>query len=340
MEYIPQHKEKELRSLIEKADRIIILSHKNPDGDAIGSSLGLYHFLEMKGKHVKVIVPNEYPEFLHWLPGNDFVIKYEKEPEVANEVIENAELIFSLDFNDLKRLDKLGEIVERNRIASRILIDHHPNPKHFCDIEMSTVHVSSTAELVYHLVQRVDDQAINNKELCECLYVGIMTDTGCFSFNSSNPATFRAVAHLLQSGIDKDQIYDRIYNNYSAGRMKLMGYCLNHKMRIVPEYHTAYIGLSQKEMKEYDFKMGDSEGFVNLPLSIEGIRFSALFIEKSGHTKISFRSRGNFPANEFSASHFGGGGHLNAAGGESIESLEKSIKHFVSLLPDYSKWLK
>lgn len=339
MEYLPAHKEKELNSLIERAERIIILSHKNPDGDAIGSSLGLYHFLEMKGKHVKVIVPNEYPEFLQWLPGNDFVIKYEKEPGVASELIEKAELIFSLDFNDLKRLGKLGEIVEENKTARRILIDHHPYPKHFCDVEMSTIHVSSTAELVYHLIQRFDDQAMNNKDLCECLYVGIMTDTGCFSFNSSNPATFRAVAHILLSGIDKDYIYDRIYNNYSADRIKLMGYCLNQKMVIVPEYHTAYIGLSQKEMKEYDFKMGDSEGFVNLPLSIKGIRFSALFIEKPGHTKISFRSKGDFPANEFSASHFGGGGHLNAAGGESTESMEESIKHFVSLLPDYSKWL-
>ena len=339
MEYLSVHKEEELKSLVEKAERIIILSHKNPDGDAIGSSLGLYHFLEMKGKYVKIIVPNEYPEFLHWLPGSDFVIKYDKEPDVAREHIENAELIFSLDFNDLKRLGKLGEIMEENKTASRILIDHHPYPKHFCDVEISTIHVSSTAELVYHLIQRLDGQALNNKDLCECLYVGIMTDTGCFSFNSSNPATFRVVAHLLQSGIDKDHIYDRIYNNYSAGRMKFMGYCLNQKMVIVPEYHTAYIGLSQKEMKEYNFKMGDSEGFVNLPLSIEGIRFSALFIEKSGHTKISFRSRGNFPANEFSARHFGGGGHLNAAGGESLESLEESIKHFVSLLPDYSKWL-
>ncbi len=340
MEYISEHKGNELKSLIESAERIIILSHKNPDGDAIGSSLGLCHFLEMKGKHVKVIVPNEYPEFLHWLPGNDFVIKYKKEPQLAGKLIEEAELIFSLDFNDLKRLGKLGEIVEKNQTASRILIDHHPYPKPFCDVEISTVHVSSTAELVYHLIQRIDDKALKNKDLCECLYVGVMTDTGCFSFNSSNPATFRAVAHLLQSGIDKDYIYDRIFNNYSAGRMKLMGYCLNHKMHIIPEYHTAYIGLSQKEMKEYDFKMGDSEGFVNLPLSIEGIIFSALFIEKAGHTKISFRSRGNFPVNDFSASHFGGGGHMNAAGGESKESLTESIKHFVSLLPDYSKWLK
>ncbi|MEA1896700.1 MAG: bifunctional oligoribonuclease/PAP phosphatase NrnA [Bacteroidota bacterium] len=340
MEYLPLHIEKQLQSLIEKAKSIVILSHKNPDGDAIGSSLGLYHFLKMKGKLVKVIVPNDYPEFLHWLPGNDFVIQYEKEPEVTGELIEKAELIFSLDFNDLKRLGKLGEIVEKNRTASRILIDHHPNPKHFCDIEMSAIHVSSTAELVYHLIQRIDDKALKNKDICECLYVGVMTDTGCFSFNSSNPATFRAVAHLLESGIDKDYIYDRVFNNYSAGRMKLMGYCLNHKMHIVPEYHTAYISLSQKEMKEYDFKMGDSEGFVNLPLSIEGIRFSAFFIEKACHTKISFRSRGDFPVNEFSASHFGGGGHMNAAGGESKESLKESINHLVSLLPDYSKWLK
>ncbi len=339
MEYLPLHLEKKIISLIEKAERIVILSHKNPDGDAMGSSLGLYHFLDSKERDVRVIVPTEYAEFLHWLPGNESVIIYKKEPEVAREFVDKADLIFSLDFNDLKRLGKLGEIVEGNKTASRILIDHHPDPKHFCDVEFSTVYVSSTAELVYHLIQRIDDQAMNNKDIRECLYVGIMTDTGCFSFNSSNPSTFLTVAHLLKSGINKDSIYDRIYNNFSAGRMKLMGYCLDHKMVILPEYHTAYISLSKKEMKEYDFKIGDSEGFVNLPLSIEGIRFSALFIEKSGHTKISFRSNGNFPANKFSSNHFGGGGHLNAAGGESLKSLEDSIKFFVSLLPDYTKWL-
>jgi len=339
MEYLTAHIESELRSMIEKAHRIVILSHKNPDGDAMGSSLGLYHFLKMNGKDVRVIVPTAYAEFLQWLPGNEPVVNFQKQPDLANELIQKANLIFSLDFNDLRRLGKLGEIVEGNRTASRILIDHHPDPKHFCDLEFSTVHVSSTAELVYHLIKRIDDQALNNKDLCECLYVGIMTDTGCFSFNSSNPSTFLAVAHLLQSGINKDYIYDRVFNNFSAGRMKLMGYCLDQKMVIIPEFHTAYISLSQKEMKEYKFKMGDSEGFVNLPLSIEGILFSALFIEKSSHTKISFRSKGEFPANEFSSSHFGGGGHLNAAGGESPEPLEECINLFISLLPHYSKWL-
>ncbi len=328
-----------IASLLKDSERIVLLSHMNPDGDAMGSSLGLYHFLSGRDKDVRLIVPNHYAGFLHWLPGNDRVLVFNDDKQAAGKFIEEADLIISLDFNDLKRIGGLGKLVEKNKTSKKLMIDHHPYPKKYNDLELSCTDASSTAELVYDLIMSIDNKAFDNVDISTCLYTGIMTDTGCFSFNSSRPATFNAVAKLLESGIDKNGIFDRVYNNYSAGRMKLLGYCLDNKMIVIPGYSTAYISLSMEEMKEYNFKTGDSEGFVNYPLSIKGIKFSVLFMEKTNHIKMSFRSKGDFPANEFAEKYFNGGGHKNAAGGEFLGTLEESIDRFISLLPLYPELL-
>lgn len=325
--------------LIEAAENIVLLGHKNPDGDAIGSSLGLYHFLQAKGKRVHVIVPNDYPQFLKWMPGSENVLVHANGAKEADGLIMEADLIVSLDFNDLKRIGEVGKTIEKNKDAKRILIDHHPYPAEGNDVEVSETKVSSTAELVFSLIQFLDKDALKDKDTAACIYTGIMTDTGCFSFNSSRPETFEAVSVLLASGMDKDYVFDRVFNNFSAGRMKLMGYALDKKMVVIPELRTAYISLSTKEMEEYDFKPGDTEGFVNLPLSIEGIVFAVLFTEKNDFTKISFRSKGNFPANRVASEHFNGGGHRNAAGGESKLALGDTIEHFRSVLTKYGDLL-
>ncbi len=339
MDFIHKSISKEIESALKQAGNVVIITHINPDGDAIGSSLGLYHYLKSAGKAVHVITPNSYPAFLHWLPGNSEILEFNQAYAKAKKLISEADILFHLDFNDPGRMDAMKDHVSKNSKATKILIDHHPKPVAFNDIEISDIRASSTAELVFYLIKALNGKLLTDRTICECLFTGIMTDTGCFSFNSSLPSTYQAVASIMESGIDKDRIYNLVYNNFSEARMKLLGYGLDKKMKVINQYHTAFISLSEEELKKYNFNTGDSEGFVNFPLSIKGIRFSALFLEKKDHVKISFRSHGNFPVNEFSAKHFNGGGHLNAAGGESYHSLDDTIKMFISLLPEYNNWL-
>ncbi len=340
MEYISNTLIEKTKSALEAATDIVILTHMNPDGDALGSSLGLYHFLKLSGKNVTVISPNSYPDFLHWLPGDDEVVEFDKKSKKATRFISQADTIFLLDFNELKRIGKVGEVVLENKKATKILVDHHPNPVEKCQIEISDIRVSSTAELVFHLLSSIDKTKVSDLAVSECLFTGILTDTGCFSFNSSRPSTYEAVATLLKAGVNKDKIYDNLYNNFSADRMKLLGFSLDSKMKVIKEYKTAYVSLSREEMEKYNFSVGDSEGFVNFPLSIKGIIFSVLFLEKKGHVKLSLRSKGDFPANDVAKKYFNGGGHKNAAGGESKLSLSDTIERFESILPEYSQLLK
>jgi phosphoesterase RecJ-like protein len=313
---------------------ILLLTHTNPDGDAIGSILAMYHYLVMRGFKTYAVTPNNFPDFLKWLPGNDEIIKFSQEKERVQEIMNQAEMIFNLDFNEPERLGNLGDILVKAD-ALKVLIDHHPQPKPFCDVVIHDTSVSSTAELIYYMLSEMSISPFLNKEIAESLFVGIMTDTGCFSFNSSKSRTYTATAKLLEAGIDKDEIFENVYNNFSADRMRLAGYALNEKMVIIPELHTAYISLTMKEMKKYNYSLGDTEGFVNLPLSVKGIRFSALFLEKPDRVKISFRSKGSFPANLFSKNHFNGGGHHNAAGGESFQSLDETLHEFETVLKKY-----
>ncbi len=329
---------KQIRSLVEDPGDITLLTHINPDGDAIGTMLGFYWFLVKKGRNVNMVVPNEIPFFLQWLPGCDHILIEIDDPDNARRLIRNAKNIICLDFNESDRLGSLEEEFLQAR-GTKILIDHHPHPGDFADYVISDAEIGSTAELVYNLIGISGWSHLIDKTIAECIFTGIMTDTGCFSFNSSKSETYRVVADLLDKGIDKDRIYKLVYDNYSPNRMHLLGYSLNEKMVVIPEYHVAYISLTRDELRKFNHVNGDTEGFVNYPFSIKGIKLTALFIEKEDHIKISFRSRGDFHINKFSEKYFNGGGHKNAAGGESNLSLDKTIEKFVNLLPLYSKEL-
>lgn len=318
----------------EGQQKIVIFTHRNPDGDAIGSSLALYNLFVKMGHTVDVVVPNKVPVFLKWMKNCDKIHVASGMAEKIELLIANASILFAIDFNDFSRVDSYGEHIQISK-AYKILIDHHPDPDPLADLIISETSVSSTAELIYYFIKTLMLSKYINKDIAECIYCGIMTDTGCFSFNSSRAETFQTVAELLSLGIHKDKIYDQVYDNFSYSRMKLMGYCLNEKMVYLKEFNTAYISLSQKELREYNFRIGDSEGFVNMPLSIDGVFLAALFIENKDRIKISLRSKGNIAVNRIASEYFHGGGHEKASGGESFDSLEKTVDKFVNLLPKF-----
>ncbi len=329
----------ELKDLLDNPPKnIVILTHVNPDGDAMGSSLALYNLLKNAGHNLSVVTPNAYPQFLQWLPGNNSVLVNAENEKAVTKKIAEAQIIFSIDFNDLGRIKKLGSLVMNSK-AYKVVIDHHPSPALFAECIITDISVSSSAELIYRFIQEINFQKFINKDIAACIFTGIMSDTGCFSYNSSNKDTYLTVAELLDYGFNKDEIYYKLYDNFSPERMRLLGYSLDEKMEVFPTYRTAFISLGKDELKKYNFQPGDSESFVNYPLSIRNIRFSALFIEKKDHVKASFRSKGNFAVNEFSKKHFHGGGHLNAAGGESYLTMEQTLQIFRDLLPKYKEEL-
>ena len=327
---------KVINQQLNKAKSIAILSHINPDGDALGSSLALYHYLLKLGKNVSIIMPNDYPDFLKWMPGSDKVNVFIKNKSAAAS-LKDADIIFFLDFNTPSRAGKAEEVVLKSE-AFKILIDHHPEPEDMADIIYSDTMSSSTAELIFRFIESTGDTRLIDESMASCIYTGIMSDTGSFNFNSSQPETYRVLAELLKRGIDKDYIFSMVYDNFSESRLRLLGYCLDSKMVVLHKFKTAYISLSRNEKKLYNYIRGDSEGFVNYPLSIKGIDFAAFFMENDDHIKISFRSKGSFDTNSF-ARNFDGGGHTNASGGESSLSLSATIDKFVSLLPVNSKIL-
>lgn len=318
--------------------KVTLVTHENPDGDAIGSAIGLGEVLKNFGHDVTVIVPNDYPEFLQWFSSSIEIVVYERKKNRGKAVFEKTQLLFCLDFNEAKRTARMEKrVLEFSK--PMVLIDHHPYPTDFCDLMISEPEYSSTAELVFDVIQKINLEKYLNHNAAEALFTGIMTDTGSFAHNISRPNTFQVVAKLMEWGIDTEKIHAAVYHNFSAHRMKLLGHCLGKKMEVFPEYRAAVIWLSQKELKDFEYTPGDTEGFVNYPLSINNIVFSALFIEKKDHVKASFRSKGNFACNAFSRDHFSGGGHKNAAGGETKLSLEDAVKKFRQLLVDYKHQL-
>jgi len=322
---------KELSDYFSSSENILLISHINPDGDAIGSQLALYDYLVAKGRNVSMMTPNYLQEFLKWMDGVDKIDIFIKDRKKCRKLIEDADLIVMLDFNQPNRLGEAESLVAASK-CKKVIIDHHLNPSKFADLTISDPSVCSTAELVNELVSELNGSQFLTRPYAEAIYVGIVTDTGNFEHGSYSSRTFRIAADLLDSGIEKEKILNLIYNNYSSDRLRLQGYALNQKMVVLPEYKTAYISLSKNDMKEYNHVKGDTEGFVNMPLTIKGIYFSALFIEKDGFIKISFRSKGQFPSNEFAAKYFSGGGHLNASGGEYAGSLENTIDYFLTVL--------
>jgi bifunctional oligoribonuclease and PAP phosphatase NrnA len=324
--------------ILKSKPKILIITHNNPDGDALGSTLGLYHVLKNQGFWVAMITPNDFPEFLQWLPDNNLIISGFTAKKLALERINSVDVIFCLDFNKSNRLASF-EKAFLNSKAKKILIDHHPDPGDFADITISDTSVSSCAEKLWQFINNMGWTKHIDKKVAECIFTGIMTDTGTFSFNSSTKETYKVVSELLDFGINKDEIFDSVYNNYSADRMKLLGYCLEQKMKVFPEYNAAYISITKEELKRFNFKSGDTEGFVNLPLTIKGIRFSALFIENKGFIKASFRSKGKFDVNKYAVKNYRGGGHENASGGEFTGNLDECNDFFEALLPEYKSQL-
>lgn len=321
---------KKIFQLLSADKNILITTHFNPDGDAIGAVLGLYLFLKEIGLKTHVITPNEFPEFLHWMPGSNEILIFSENEKKVVRLIGEADIIFMCDYNDFERLEGMGKYLKESK-ANKILIDHHPDPEINTKFKIFNVNSSSTAELVLEFILHSPLAEKLNKNISTCLYAGIMTDTVDFKHNIHS-RTFELISQLIKKGINPEKINDNVYDYFSFNRMKLLGHALNKKMKVLPQYHTGYIYLSRKDLEEYSYQVGDSESFVNYPLSVKGITFSAFFIEKEDHIKISFRSKGKFEVNKFSASFFQGGGHKNAAGGKSFESLDKTIKRFEKLV--------
>lgn len=308
----------------ERADKIVIVSHVAPDGDAIGSSLGLWHFLNTQDKEVSVIVPNAFPDFLKWMPGSKDILLYDRYKEFADKLIMEADVICCLDFNAIHRIDAMGDIVLASP-ARKILIDHHLDPEDFCKIIISHPGISSTSELVFRLICRMGYFSDITKEGAECIYTGMMTDTGGFTYNSNNREIYFIIGELLSKGIDKDEIYRKVFNTYSESRLRLMGHVLSH-MKVYHDHRAALITLTKKEQSHFNYIRGDSEGFVNIPLSIKNVIFSCFLREDTEKPmiKVSLRSVGKFPCNQMAAEFFNGGGHLNASGGEIYGTMEEA----------------
>ncbi|CAM1344104.1 DHH family phosphoesterase [Tenacibaculum amylolyticum] len=329
----------ELKTYLDTPKDIVIIGHKNPDGDAVGATLGLKHYLDKKGHETQVLLPNEFPEFLRWIPGTETVYRFDRQNKQSVRSLKKSEIIFLLDFNALHRVgDDMQNTLEKYE-HDFALIDHHQQPDDFTYMYSDTS-MSSTCQMVYNFIEMMGDTAIIDADIATCLYTGIMTDTGSFRFRSTTSATHRIIADLIDKGAKNDKIHSNVYDANTYSRLLLLGQALTN-LQIYPEYKTAFITLSQKEKDKFNYQKGDTEGIVNYALSLQGIIFAAIFIEdkEQGIIKISFRSKGTFSVNKFARNYFNGGGHDNAAGGRSNVSLGETIEKFKSLLPNYQKEL-
>lgn len=327
-----------LKTLLSEKKKIVITTHYNPDGDAMGSSLGLYHYLKSKKHQVNVITPNIWPSFLDWMPGADHCLAGDNHIKKASKLLEEADIVFSLDYNALKRTNDLAELIG-NAKGLKIMIDHHVQPDTFADFTYSDVTASSTCEMIYNFINCIEGKVRISEECAACLYTGIMTDTGSFKFSSTSSKTHQVVAHLIEQGAKNTYIHQKLFDTNSYERLRLLGYCLSEKLSLLNDYHTAFIALTAQELENFHYKKGDTEGIVNYALSIGEINFSAIFIERDDEIKISFRSKGSFDVNTFARNHFEGGGHHNAAGGKGAETMDETIMKFVQLLPQYKQAL-
>ena len=315
--------------------RIVVVSHTNPDGDAIGSSLALREALTVHGHTVTCIVPNKYPYYLDWIPNIQHLLIFKNDHDKAVAAINEAEVIICADLNMLARLDDLGVAIAGNTTAKKVLIDHHLSPDPSFDVIFSHPESSSTAFLAYCVIVELFGKQAITPTMAEQLYVGMMTDTGNFSFSHLTPELFHAVADLSETGIDIPQIYNNVYNSFTESRARLFGYVINRKMKTLHKGTVAYMSLTEEEMRRFWFQQGDSEGFVNYPLTIKKMKMSAIFIEHHDFIRVSLRSRGNVDVNEFSRRYFNGGGHKNAAGGKSFVSIDETIEHFINSVKEF-----
>mgnify|MGYP001417476086 CR=1 FL=1 len=329
----------ELKKILSTPKKVVIVPHKNPDGDAMGSTLGLCQFLKKLGHTATVIAPNDYPDFLKWIPGTEDVLIHEMDTKTSEAHILSADLIFTLDFNALHRCGAMGVPIA-NAKAIKIMIDHHQQPDTYAQYMYSDVSMCSTSQMVYHFIEKMERLDLIDIATGEALYTGIMTDTASFRFPLTTSTTHKVIAHLIDIGVEKSKIHNAVYDTNSFGRLQLLG-CAMNNLRFLENHHTAYITLTNKELDAHGFKKGDTEGLVNYGLSLKGAKFAAIFIEHQEESiiKISFRSKGDFDVNKFARNHFNGGGHNNASGGRSDLNLEDTITKFTTLLAEYESEL-
>lgn len=325
----------EIQAFLESKPKVVIVMHRGPDGDAIGSSLGWYNLLKNQGIEATVVAPDPFPTFLKWMPGADDILVFETETEKSLVAIQNSDVIFCLDFNAPSRMGPAQTaIIDANKPI--IVVDHHQEPAEFAQLYYVDSSASSTAELIYRLAKGLGWKANIDRNTAICLYTGIVTDTGSFRFPSTSPKLLRIASKLLETGMDHTEVYRNVYDSNSLNRLKLQGFALSEKLVCLEENSTAYISLSKEDLNRYNFQKGDTEGLVNYALSIEGINLAAFFAEKDGIVKISLRSRGNFDVNQLSRKHFNGGGHKNAAGGMSKDGLKETLERFEKISTEES----
>ena len=319
--------------------KVVITMHQRPDGDAMGSTLGLYHFLLQLGHDAKVISPTNWASFIGWMPGIHTVLDYERQTDISNGLIKNADWIFCLDFNTLSRTKRMEEALNE-ATGERILIDHHREPQEdkFA-FGISDTGKSSTCEMVYDFIMNSGHSNKITDEVAQCLYAGVMTDTGSFRFPSTTASVHKMVAHLKELGLIHAPIHEALFDNGSEARLRFIGNVLLNRMEVFYEYNTALISIPQQDLIKFDIKTGDTEGLVNYPLSIEGIKLAAIIIDRGEERKCSFRSKGEFDVNTFARTYFNGGGHFNAAGGATTDSLEKAVSDFKTAMAEHRKEL-
>ncbi|CAM1349831.1 MULTISPECIES: DHH family phosphoesterase [Tenacibaculum] len=330
----------ELQEFLSEPRNVVIIGHRNPDGDAIGSTLGLKHYLDKKGHTTQVLMPNEYPDFLHWVPGSKTVKRFDRQNKQSVKALSKSDIVFLLDFNALHRVGNDMQNTLEQYENDFALIDHHQQPDDFMYMYSDTS-MSSTCQMVYNFIEMMGDVDLIDENIATCLYTGIMTDTGSFRFRSTTSTTHRVIADLIDKGAENDRIHSNVHDANSYNRLLLLGQALSN-MKVLPEYKTAFITLTEEEKKQFHYEKGDTEGVVNYALSLKGIVFAAIFIEdeEQGIVKISFRSKGKFSVNQFARNYFNGGGHDNAAGGRSDDNMENTIERFKSLLPTYQQELE
>ena len=334
-----QEKLNELKLLLQNKKNIVITIHRGPDADALGSALALSDILKQLNHNVTVVSPNDYASFLYWMKGNNEVVVFTDQTEKAIEITNNADLIFLLDFNDLSRIGEYTETV-RNSSSIKIMIDHHQDPNmNDADLVFSDTSSCSTAQLLFEILDGLSFKSMINKDVAECIYAGIMTDTGSFKYSSTTSKTHKVISELIDAGAENSKVHDLIYDNYSEDRTKLLGYCLNVKLQIFPELNSAIISLTEEELARFNFKKGDTEGVVNYALAIKGIIFAVFIAEKEGKVKLSLRSKGDFKVNEIAKKYFSGGGHMNASGGISDRSVEGTVKKVIEVFEEYKNEL-
>ena len=328
-----------VRQIVENGRKFVVLAHKNPDGDAVGSTLAMCHFLLSMGKEAMVVLPNVFPAFLSWVPGADAVLFYDKEKERCDTAIAEADVLFCLDFNVLSRTgDVCGSLLSSS--AKKVLVDHHPQPSDEFDILISHPEACSTCELVFRVITALGGTVALNFEMAQCIYTGMMTDTGAFAYASTRKDVYLIIAELLDKGIDKDWIYRKVFYTSSVTRMRLWGYAMYDKLKVYNKYNAALITLSHSELMRFYASKGDTEGLVNQPLQVKGVRFSCFLREESpGKINVSLRSVDDFPCNSVAAEFFNGGGHKNASGGEVYGTMEMAVERFKQALQRYKREL-